>query len=219
MNKYDLIIFDCDGTLIESESSTAKALSIILQSMGFPQCSYEYCHKNFASINFERNVLFLKENLGPDFDSQAFANAATKVILNNIENNLTVMPGAEAILRRLDGVTKCVASNGKRGDVLSSLEKTGLLKFFNEEHIFTYHQAGRPKPDPDLFLFAARKMGYFMPERCLVIEDSDTGVKAANAADMDVIVMRSKYNPRQENLSFLEVKAYVDDLTEIENHL
>ena len=217
--RYDLIIFDCDGTLVESESTTARELSKILIEMGFPQCTYEFCYSNFASFSFEKNIQFLQMELGHKFNAKAFYIAASKAILNNIKSNLKIMPGAIELLESLGNYPRCVASNGRKEHVMGSLVKTKLIDFFHEDHVFSYQQAGMPKPAPDLFFYAAKQMGWILPERCLVIEDSDTGVAAANAADMDVIVVRSPHNPRQKNLKSLEVKAFVEDLREIAKYI
>jgi HAD superfamily hydrolase (TIGR01509 family) len=81
---------------------------------------------------------------------------------------------------------KCIVSNGDRKTVLHFLELTHLNKFFSSDMIFTREQVEKPKPSPDLYLFAAEKMKTF-PKDCLVVEDSVIGITAAKRAGMTVI--------------------------------
>lgn len=95
------------------------------------------------------------------------------------------VPGALDVVRNLK-IKKCVASNGVREAVLGALQSGGFMEYFTEDQIFTAGQVPRPKPYPDLFLYAAQQM-QIPPDQCLVIEDGVPGVKAAVAAGMDVI--------------------------------
>lgn len=101
---------------------------------------------------------------------------------------LRAVTGALAVLENLKGrLPFCVASNGERQSVLSSLALAGILdRYVAEKHVFTKNQVARGKPAPDLFLFAAEKMGAD-PARCLVVEDSVAGVTAGVAAGMAVM--------------------------------
>jgi beta-phosphoglucomutase-like phosphatase (HAD superfamily) len=102
------------------------------------------------------------------------------------KTNLKAVEGAPELVSAVAGRYKsCVASNGERSSVLSSLTITGLIEHFKDASIFTKNQVQNPKPYPDLFLFAASQMGE-PAERCLVIEDSVTGVRAGVAAGMTV---------------------------------
>ncbi len=103
------------------------------------------------------------------------------------ETELTAL--LHPVLEILDslGIPRCVASNSPRSHVVDCLEHTAQLKFFNDATIFTSQQVPRAKPAPDLFLFAAKEMG-FDPKDCVVVEDSSTGANAAIAAGMQVLM-------------------------------
>jgi len=219
MSKYDLIIFDCDGTLVDSEGPATNAVSEVLQKMGFSKYTPDFCHSAFSSISYEQMSMILQMELGADFDLNKFEMESEKAIRKVIVSGVVPMSGAMQMLKQLKGFPKCVASNGRREYVLNALEVTDLLKFFRDDEIFTYHQAGQPKPAPDLYIFAARHMGIMDPKRCLVIEDSDTGIMAANAAGMDVVVVRRHDNPRLNSIDALSIEGFIKDLTEISQFL
>lgn len=214
-NKYDLIIFDCDGTLIDSESTASKAVSEVLQNMGYKKYTPELCYKSFASVGYDKMILMLRLDIGASFDIDYFIKKADEAIRKSIRKNLSPISGAEKLLQTIKGYKKCVASNGYRDYVISSLDSVDLLNFFQDSEIFTYQQVASPKPAPDLFLFAAEQMGVADVKRCLVIEDSDTGITAANAAGMDVIAVKVHDNPRLNNVKDSQVLGFVSDLTHV----
>ena len=181
---YDLIIFDCDGTLVDSEDINNRAVSEVLVSLGLSHYTPKYCMEVFTGMSLQ--------------DLQAYVGNEVKIspgdaLIDAIisrgnllaHQHLQALPYAHTLLAGLTH-KKCVASNGQRNSVLESLEITGLNAYFPEEDVFTYEQVKYAKPAPDLFLFAAERMGV-KAEGCLVIEDSPTGVKAAKAAGMTVL--------------------------------
>jgi HAD superfamily hydrolase (TIGR01509 family) len=103
------------------------------------------------------------------------------------ERELEPVAGAVGLLEKLaaDGVPYCVASSGSHERIRVGHRKTGLDRLFDDGRIFSSEDVGRGKPAPDLFLYAAERMGA-VPERCVVVEDSPLGVQAAVAAGMDV---------------------------------
>ncbi len=214
-NKYELIIFDCDGTLIDSESTASKAVSQVLQNMGYEKYTPEFCYKSFASVGYDKMLLMLRLDIGQSFDIDYFMKKADEAIRKSIKRNLSPINGAEKLLLAIKGYKKCVASNGYRDYVISSLDSVDLLKFFQDSEIFTYQQVASPKPAPDLFLFAAEQMGVTDVKKCLVIEDSDTGIFAANSAGMDVIAVKVHDNPRLDKISNSQVLGFVSDLTHV----
>lgn len=176
-----LIIFDCDGVLVDSEIIANRVDAEILTHLGYPLTA-EDCIKRFTGMNdqsvkqsiFEESGLDLPEDFSEKARLQAFENELTPLML----------PVLQAISKHK--MERCVASNSLRKRVIRSLELTEQIQFFNQEHIFTAAQVQKGKPAPDLFLYAATQMGY-APKDCLVIEDSIAGIQAAQAADMDVI--------------------------------
>jgi HAD superfamily hydrolase (TIGR01509 family) len=139
-----------------------------------------------------------------------------------IPTELKAIKNASELLEYLADFPICVASNGEQPVVLFSLETTGLLKFFGKDHIFTHEMVAHGKPEPDLFLLAANKMGY-LPEKCLVIEDSIIGTTAAKRAGMDVISIISRRcgdtNKARRDLEGLKPLAIIEDLLDVKKYL
>jgi HAD superfamily hydrolase (TIGR01509 family) len=218
--QYDLIIFDCDGTLVDSENLNSKAVSEVLISLGLIKYTHDYCMANFTGISLS--------NLLAHLDGESPATLPkTEIIQQFVERgtalahqHLQATPNAYSVVAKV-AHKKCVASNGQRTSVLESLKITGLNNFFPEPHVFTASQVKHGKPAPDLFLFAAKQMGV-KPDNCLVIEDSLTGIKAAKAAGMNVLgfIGGSHHNPTtHRELQKLEPHAIISNLNEILDYL
>jgi HAD superfamily hydrolase (TIGR01509 family) len=180
MNK--LIIFDCDGVLVDSEIIANCIDAEMLTELGYP-ISTEDSIKRFTGMNAltVRDVIFQESGMKlPDNLSEL----TQQRILNAFDNEL--QPLISDVLEHSSALLKCVASSSPRTRVLKSLELTKQDHFFPQDTIFTSSQVKRGKPFPDLFLFAAEQMG-IQPENCLVVEDSCAGIKAAQSAGMKVI--------------------------------
>jgi len=179
-----LIIFDCDGVLVDSEIIANRIDAETLTSFGYP-ISTEESIKKFVGMSAKAvNELILKES-GISLPSDLWT-LTEEHILKAFEAEL--LPLMLPVLENpfLKNVKKCVASSSTRKWVLRSLQMTKQDHFFQNEHVFTASQVKHGKPAPDVFLFAAEQMGY-SPKDCLVIEDSIVGIEAARAAKMDVI--------------------------------
>jgi HAD superfamily hydrolase (TIGR01509 family) len=179
---YELIIFDCDGVLVDSEPISNALLAECLTAVGLPttteQCVERYMGGSLAAAvaDAERRLgRRLPERFAADFNAACFA---------VFDEELEAVAGIEALLDSLDGVPTCVASSGAHEKLRRTLGRTGLLPRF-EGRIFSASDVARGKPAPDLFLHAAERMGAD-PARCAVIEDSPMGVAAAVAAGMSV---------------------------------
>lgn len=182
---YDLIIFDCDGTLVDSEYLNNKVSSELLIEFGLTEYTPEKCINEFAGFTWTNIKLLLEDRhnltLPPDF-IQTYIDR----VHIEMESGLKPIPGAMDLVKASSSKGKiCVASNGERSNVMKSLSLQGYNDYFSEENIFTRIQVPNGKPAPDIFLFAAQNMGV-NPQDCLVIEDSPTGVLAGVAAGMDV---------------------------------
>jgi HAD superfamily hydrolase (TIGR01509 family) len=165
--RYDLVIFDNDGVLVDSEPISNRLLAGYLTELGHPT-SYEDSLRDYMGAAMHRVHDLVLERTGRslpvDFDDVFHGR-----VFAAFERELEPVPGAVGVLEKLaaDGVPYCVASSG------------------SHERIFSSQDVGRGKPAPDLFLHAAERMGV-APERCVVVEDSPLGVRAAVAAGMDV---------------------------------
>ncbi|MFJ7969290.1 HAD family hydrolase [Streptomyces sp. NPDC096324] len=183
--RYDLIIFDNDGVLVDSEPISNTLLAAYLTELGHPT-SYEDSLRDYMGSAMHRIHDLVLERTGrrlpDDFDDVFHAR-----VFAAFERELKPVPGAGQVLEKLaaDGVPYCVASSGSHERIRVGHRTTGLDRWFDEDRIFSSQDVGRGKPAPDLFLHAAERMGV-RPERCAVVEDSPLGVQAANAAGMDV---------------------------------
>ncbi|MFD4345581.1 HAD family hydrolase [Streptomyces coelicoflavus] len=183
--RYDLVIFDNDGVLVDSEPISNRLLAGYLTELGHPT-SYEDSLRDYMGgamhrvhdLVLERTGRRLPEDFDDVFHGRVFA---------AFERELEPVPGAVGVLEKLtaDGVAYCVASSGSHERIRVGHRKAGLDRWFDDGRIFSSQDVGRGKPAPDLFLHAAGRMGV-APERCAVIEDSPLGVQAAVAAGMDV---------------------------------
>jgi HAD superfamily hydrolase (TIGR01509 family) len=183
--RYDLIIFDNDGVLVDSEPISNRHLAAYLTELGHPT-SYEDSIRDYMGSAMHRIHDLVLERTGrrlpDDFDDVFHAR-----VFAAFERELKPVPGAGGVLEKLaaDGVPFCVASSGSHERIRVGHRTTGLDRWFDERRVFSAQDVGRGKPAPDLFLYAAERMGV-APERCLVVEDSPLGVQAAVAAGMDV---------------------------------
>ncbi|MFZ3569856.1 HAD family hydrolase [Streptomyces sp. BH097] len=183
--RYDLVIFDNDGVLVDSEPISNTLLAGYLTELGHPT-SYEESLRDYmgAAMHRVHDVVLERtgQRLPEDFDEVFHAR-----VFAAFERELEPVDGIVEVLEKLtaDGVPYCVASSGSHERIRVGHRKTGLDKWFGDERIFSSQDVGRGKPAPDLFLYAAERMG-LPPEKCLVVEDSPLGVQAAVAAGMDV---------------------------------
>ncbi|MEU6602569.1 HAD family hydrolase [Streptomyces flaveolus] len=183
--RYDLVIFDNDGVLVDSEPISNRLLAAYLTELGHPT-SYEDSIRDYMGSAMHRIHELVLERTGQrlpaDFDEVFHAR-----VFAAFERELQPVPGVAGVLEKLaaDGVPYCVASSGSHARIRVGHRTTGLDRWFPQERVFSSEDVGRGKPAPDLFLHAAQRMGV-APERCVVVEDSPLGVQAAVAAGMDV---------------------------------
>ncbi|MEU1305594.1 HAD family hydrolase [Streptomyces shenzhenensis] len=183
--RYDLVVFDNDGVLVDSEPISNRLLAAYLTELGHPT-SYEDSLRDYMGAALHRVHDLVAERTGQrlpdDFDDVFHAR-----VFAAFERELKPVSGAVGVLEKLaaDGVPYCVASSGSHERIRVGHRTTGLDRWFEDSRIFSSQDVGRGKPAPDLFLYAAERMGV-APERCVVVEDSPLGVRAAVAAGMDV---------------------------------
>ncbi|MFE6288002.1 HAD family hydrolase [Streptomyces sp. NPDC057877] len=183
--RYDLVIFDNDGVLVDSEPISNRLLAGYLTELGHPT-SYDDSLRDYMGAAMHRVHDLVEERTGrrlpDDFDDVFHAR-----VFAAFERELKPVAGAGEVLEKLaaDGVPYCVASSGSHERIRVGHRTTGLDRWFDEGRIFSSQDVGRGKPAPDLFLHAAERMGV-AAERCVVVEDSPLGVQAALAAGMDV---------------------------------
>jgi HAD superfamily hydrolase (TIGR01509 family) len=175
----DLVIFDCDGVLVDSEVLSVEAMAQVLRAAGVP-ASEGMIARCFGMKQADILMRIATEtgvDIPPEVPERLWP--ATRALF---ERSLKPMPGVEGFLMQLGDHKRCVASSSSPERIRVSLKLAGLDRFFGDD-IFSSHQVARGKPAPDLFLFAAASMG-IEPQRCVVIEDSIFGVEGARAAGM-----------------------------------
>jgi HAD superfamily hydrolase (TIGR01509 family) len=177
----DLIIFDCDGVLIDSELIACRVSAACLAESGLSITAKET--ERYIGVSATAMFADLESRSGSQLPVD-FPEKVHQRLAKAFEAELTAMPGIETALTALTS-TICVASSSTHERVRYALSLVGLLHHF-DPHVFSASQVVRGKPAPDLFLFAAGQMG-FKPSACLVVEDSVAGVTAATAAGMRVV--------------------------------
>lgn len=183
MPKFDMVIFDCDGVLVDSEPITNRLLQDDLAAHGLvltlEDVMGSFVGGTIAGVGVEarRRGADLPENWADLFYEKMFVALADQV---------ESIPGAEAVLDALDaaGITYAVGSNGPHRKMDVTLIRTGLASRL-KGRVYSREDVERPKPAPDVYLKAAADAG-IAPERCAVIEDSASGATAGKAAGMAV---------------------------------
>lgn len=184
MSGFDLIIFDCDGVLVDSEVIAAEVESGLLTEAGYP-ISAEEMGERFAGLTW-RDILFAVERESAIPLSAALLDKSEKLLDARLEKDVQAIPGAVEAVARLP-VKRCICSNSSTHRLAMMLKKVGLYDAF-APNIFSAKDLGpdRAKPKPDIFLHAAKEMSA-APGRTVVIEDSVHGIAGARAAGMRVI--------------------------------
>jgi HAD superfamily hydrolase (TIGR01509 family) len=180
--RYDLVIFDCDGVLVDSEVISCRVHAEVLTRHGYPMTADEV-RQRFLGRSARDATLDIERELGrplPDGYEAERRDALLAALADGVE----AIPHIQDLLDTLT-IPACVASSGGHDKILTTLSRTGLYQRF-APNIFSASQVSRSKPAPDLFLFAAQVMGA-VPSRCLVIEDSISGIVAALAAGMTAV--------------------------------
>ena len=178
---YDLVIFDCDGVLVESEPLATRVFVQMLAEYGFELKYEEYLRKFSGAVISKRlEVTAQTLNWTPP---ENFLSIFDERLAPLTEKELKIVPGIHALIESLSAPI-CVASNGSRAEITLRLKIARLTEHFGNA-IFSGLEVPHPKPAPDVFLAAAKAFD-ISPARCIVIEDSTLGVTAAVRAGMKV---------------------------------
>ncbi|WP_157018911.1 HAD family hydrolase [Mesorhizobium xinjiangense] len=176
-----LVIFDCDGVLVDSEPISIAVLRDVIAEAGGP-IDEATAYDRFLGRSMASTCEILRGDFGIDI-TDAHLEFMRDELNRRFEAELQPIPGIRQTLTTL-ACARCVASSSKPERIRTSLRVTGLLELL-EPHIYSATMVERGKPAPDLFIHTAREMGV-APTDCLVIEDSPAGVTAARAAGMRV---------------------------------
>jgi HAD superfamily hydrolase (TIGR01509 family) len=192
MDKIKLVIFDCDGVLIDSERIANIILLEILNEIGI-FLTLEEVIDTFIGTSTNFCIEIIQNSFGKS-PPENFATEFEQRCIQAFMTDLQPVQGIKDVLSTLK-FAHCVASNSGRNWVEKALLTTDLLPYF-EGKIFSAKEVARSKPYPDVFLYAAEKMG-FLPQECVVIEDTPTGVRAGVDANMTVFGYAELINPEK----------------------
>ncbi|WP_444910804.1 HAD family hydrolase [Microbulbifer sp. TRSA005] len=215
MSSIDLIIFDCDGVLVDSESIVCRILAEEMNKLGMATTAEEL-DEQFSGRPARDCLLEIEKRFGGPLPDNYFGNTERR-IREAFHAELEPVVGIEGLLDHLQqiGMRSCVASSGSHQKMHLTLNKTGLYDYF-DGRIYSAEDVSRGKPWPELFLHAATSMGV-EPGRCLVVEDSNAGVEAAVAAGMRVV----GYSTHKQRTPQLEQRGarVVSDMMSVLNFL
>lgn len=181
---YSLVIFDCDGVLIDSEPIGNRVFAEIVTEVGWPTTEAE-CHKRFRGMSVETAMRLIEAEIGrplpPGWADEVWARSRKA-----FEVGVDAIPGVGDVVQAVvdADIATCVASSSEFDHIDVNLARAGLRHHFGDR-IFNAAMVARGKPAPDLFLHAAAEMGH-APDGCIVVEDSLAGVQAGVAAGMRV---------------------------------
>jgi HAD superfamily hydrolase (TIGR01509 family) len=176
---FELVIFDLDGVLVDSELISSRVTAAALTEAGIGISATDVCER-FLGVSTAAMLRAIEAEHGCRLPA-AFQETLRARVLKTFEQELEPVPGVAALLDGL-AVDRCVASSSHPERIRRSLELTDLHGRF-APHLFSATMVRAGKPAPDLFLLAAAKMAA-APARCLVVEDSEVGIRAAKAAGM-----------------------------------
>ncbi len=218
---YDLIIFDCDGTLADSEMAHNTVLVERLHSLGLMHYTVEMCMEKYMgraisdimeSIEKEYSVRF------PSNDKEISQARYRELLPHHIRLDDTT----RSLLQRLkqQGQKMAVGSNGTRDNVLETIKAAGFDEFFPDDFIFTFEMVKNPKPAPDLYLHVCEAM-HTNPQNAVVLEDTVAGATAGIAANIDTIgyIGLSHKENQAERLSMIGCKQIIQTMGELDQIL
>lgn len=200
---FKLVIFDCDGTLVDTERVGNQVIVECLNKMNHT-ITLEEALTAFAGRKMGDTLALIEQRIGYKLPPEFLDDLRHRMAIA-FQERLTPMPDVPLALDVLQraGVPCCVASNGPHEKMEVSLGVTGLTPYFGP-HIFSAYECNSWKPDPGLFFFAAERMG-IPPNECAVVEDSAFGVRGGISAGMTVF----GYAPRDDGMALKNLGARV----------
>ena len=184
MTSIDLIIFDCDGVLVDSEIIASEVEAELLTESGYP-ISTEEMAERFAGMTWHNTLLAIEKEADIPFSASILTKSET-ILDKRLANDLNIIDGVKPMLAQIK-LPHCICSNSTSARLSSMLTKVGIKDHFGK-HIYSARDLGedKVKPKPDIFLHGAKQFGVH-PSRVLVIEDSVHGIHGAIAAGMRVV--------------------------------
>jgi len=189
------VIFDMDGTLLETEAAHRQAFRDTSAALGWPMS--EALLLSMVGIHRDENVRMLAEKMGPDFPLDRFYADSDALFGAAVDAGIALRPGAELVLEHLAraGVPMALATSTAAPYAQDRLEKAGLAAYFDV--VVTRNDVEHPKPHPQPYLLAAHRLGVD-PALCVAVEDSHAGVRSATAAGMATVMVPDLLPPTEE---------------------
>lgn len=188
MTTKKLVIFDCDGTLVDTEYLSALALADSLKSQGLSYTA-DQIRNEFLGVANKDILATLSARHTITIDAGAVMDAYRANMAAGMDEHMRVFARSRDFVRELAArkdVLVTVASNGTKDVVIEELRHAGFLEIIPLENIYAARDVARPKPFPDLYLHVAERMGVPAND-CTVVEDSPVGARAGLAAGMRVV--------------------------------
>ncbi len=185
IGRFDAVLFDCDGVLVDSEPITNGVLRDMLEERGW-KLSPEECMRTFVGKTLKDEAAVIESRTGQPLTEEwmaRFRERRNQALIGHLQPIPGAVEAVAVLHQRLEGRIAC-ASGADRFKVELQLDKCGLLPYF-KGRIFSGHELPRSKPAPDVYLAAAAALN-IAPERCAVVEDTLTGVTAGVAAGATV---------------------------------
>ena len=210
-----LVIFDCDGVLVDSEPIANEVGAEWITALGWSMDAAE-ARSRFLGLSDIAMFALVEQRIGRSITAEEIAQNH-ELITSRFEAELQAIPGVAAVVEDLAArsIPLAVASSGERAKILTNLAKVGLLNHFGDQ-ISSATEVAEAKPAPDVYLLAARKAGY-EPSDCIAIEDSPNGVLAALRAGMQVIGF-ARETPTKD-LYAAGAKQVFRTMAEVQEHL
>ncbi|MCO6389624.1 HAD-IA family hydrolase [Aliihoeflea aestuarii] len=212
--KPDLVIFDCDGVLVDSEPISISVLREMIRTAGH-EIGEDVAYERFLGRSMASICAALADDPGIEITADQLG-AMRERLNSRFRAELKAIDRVGWALQALP-MARCVASSSKPERIALSLTVTGLFPLL-DPHIYSATMVQNGKPAPDLFLHAAAQMG-FPPEKCLVIEDSSAGVEAAKRAGMRVFAFTGATHARHpahlERITALEPDLVFDNMADL----
>ena len=183
--RFDAIIFDFDGVLLESEFKLNKVTADVLTELGH-EVTVDEAVRNFTGLSGREVLHAIEAHIGADIPAQ-FHDRMRQASFEALEQGIDAIAGAVEFVQALpDGIGKAVASSSSTAWIRGHLEHLGLAEAFGE-HVYSGREhVGRGKPAPDIYLYAARQLGVPI-DACVILEDSRVGATGALASGATVI--------------------------------
>ena len=192
---FQAVIFDMDGTILDTESVFRAIVFEVCDDLGFPMT--DAVHRAMVGGSHERTHQLLIQTYGVSFPYTLFDERCRVIMTQRSSGGVPVKPGARELIGDLQarGIPTAIATSSRQPHAEHQLGAAGLLEMFDA--IVTRNDVTNPKPHPEPYLLAAGRLG-IDPRHCLALEDSHTGVRAAHAAGMQTVMVPDLVHPSDE---------------------